>query len=37
MQFISNDKKVRSDTMLDIKEVNNKSLAKKGERRRTTS
>ena len=28
MQKISNDKKVRSDTTLDVKEFNNTSLAK---------
>ena len=34
MQIISNDKTVRSDTMLELKELNNQSLAtqaKKGE------
>ena len=34
MQIISNDKKLRNDTVIDLKEFNNRSLAtqvKKGE------
>ena len=37
IQIISNDKTLRNDTMVDLKEFNNQSLATQAKKRGTTS